>query len=750
MEEIEGILSEIIYQNEINSYLVGIVQTETEEITVVGYLPFINKGDTLKLTGKFVEHKEYGEQFKIETFEKLMPQTLGALEIYLASGNVKGVGPATASKIVDKFKDETIYILKYEPEKLAQIKGISKDKAIEISESFNENWEVWQIVGFLERFGIGAEHAKKVYNLLGANAIEEIEANPYILIDISRGVDFKQIDEMAIKLGVEKENTKRVTSGIKYALIKITYNGHCCTLMQNLIEYVKQLLSVSEEIIKEGIINLKVNNEIIVEERENEEWIYLYSFYKAEEKIAKRIISLNNSKNIKKMSNIKKELKIIEEKTDLILSEKQKEAINAINENNVTIITGGPGTGKTTIIKSIIEIYKKQKYKIVLCAPTGRAAKRMTETTGEEASTLHRLLEIGKIDEESLYKKESEYQGAPIDADIIIVDEVSMVDMFVMSYLLDCIYKGTKLILVGDADQLPSVGPGSVLQDLIKSEKIETVHLDKIFRQAAKSKIIVNAHRVNNGQFFIKNDDEELEKDSKQDFFFIKENNQEKILDVILSLCNGRLKKYGDYDFFENIQVLSPTKKGLLGTKELNKALQQELNPHREGENEKNSQGATFRLGDRIMQIKNNYDMYWEKGTGESLEVGNGIFNGETGTIIQIDEKEKHIAVKFDDEKICWYEFNELEQIEHSYCITIHKAQGSEFDVVIMVIPQAAPMLLTRNLLYTGITRAKKLLIVIGNEKIVDFMIKNVDSKKRNTGLEYKLKINLDNKNNLM
>ena len=743
MEEKEGILAEIIYQNEVNSYLVGILETEEEQITVVGYLPFIRKGDSLKVVGKFVEHKEYGEQFKIETFEKLMPKTLGALETYLANGDIKGVGPATASKIVNKFREETIHVLKYEPQKLAQIKGITKDKATEISESFIENWEVWQIVGFLERFGIGAESAKKVYDLLGIDAISEIEANPYILIDISRGVDFKQIDQMAIKLGVEKENQKRVKSGIKYALIKITYNGHCCTLKENLIEYVKTLLNVNEAVIEDGIINLKVNNEIIIEERDEEEWVYLYSFYNAENQIAERITKLDKARNVKKVSNIEKELKLVEERTDILLSEKQKEAIRAINDNNVTIITGGPGTGKTTIIKSIIEIYKQKKYKIVLCAPTGRAAKRMSETTGEEASTLHRLLEIGKVDEESLFKKNSEYKGAPIDGDIIIVDEVSMVDMFIMSYLLDCIYQGTKLILVGDSDQLPSVGPGSVLKDLIASEKIVTVHLDKIFRQAAKSKIIVNAHRVNNGKRFINKEDPELEEDANQDFFFIREANQEKILKEVLSLCNGRLKNFGEYDFFENIQVLTPTKKGLLGTKELNKALQEALNPHRDGEAEKNSMGATFRIGDRVMQIKNNYDMYWEKLCDSGVETGNGIFNGETGIITNINEKGKNLSVKFDDEKVCKYEFNDLEQIEHSYCMTIHKAQGSEFDVVIMIVPQAAPMLLTRNLLYTGLTRAKKLLIVIGNDKVVDYMIKNVDSKKRNTGLEFKLKNNI-------
>ena len=745
MEEKEGILAEIIYQNEVNSYTVGIFETEEEQFTVVGYLPFICKGDSLKIIGKFIEHKDYGEQFKIETFEKLMPQTLSALEKYLANGNIKGVGPATASKIIKLFGDETIHVLKYEPSKLVQIKGITKDKAKEISESFIENWEVWQIVGFLERFGLGAESAKKVYDLLGINAISEIENDPYILIDISRGVEFSQIDKMAIELGIERENQKRVKSGIKYALIKITYNGHCCTLKENLIEYVKQLLGVSEEIIEEGLINLKANEDIVIEKRDEEEWVYLYSFYKTENEIAERIIKLKNTKNVKKVSNIEKELKKVEEKTDMILSEKQKEAIRTINDNNVTIITGGPGTGKTTIIKSIIEIYKQKKYKIVLCAPTGRAAKRMTETTGEEAQTLHRLLEIGKVDDDVFYKKDEDFEGAPIDADIIIVDEMSMVDMFVMSYLLDCIYLGTKLILVGDTDQLPSVGPGSVLKDIISSEKISTVHLDKIFRQAARSKIIVNAHRVNNGQKFIQKDDSELSENAKEDFFFIKENTQEKMLAQVISLCTGRLEKYGDYDFFQNIQVLSATKKGILGTKELNKVLQSQLNPNLNNLPEKASQGAVFRRGDRVMQIKNNYDIYWEKGENRTKgtsnkEIGNGVFNGEIGTIINIDEKEKQIEIQFDDNKKVLYEFSELDQIEHSYAITIHKAQGSEFDVVIMVIPPTSPMLLTRNLLYTGITRAKKLLIIVSTEKVIEFMIQNIDSRKRNTGLEHKLR----------
>lgn len=739
--EIIGEITSIIYRNEVNSYTIAELETNEEITTVVGYLPFINVGDSLKLEGKFVEHKDYGRQFKVDTFEKIMPQTTEALKRYLANGNIKGIGEAIAKRIIDKFGEETIHVFRYEPSRLAEIRGISKEGAKEMSASFIENWEVWQIVGFLERFGIGAEYAKKVYDLLGINAIEQIESNPYILIDLAKGVDFKQIDKMALDLGVSYDNEKRVTSGIKYGLIRSTYNGNTCVIKENLIEFVINLLDVSTENVENGLIKLNNNKEIVIEKRENIEYIYLFNFYNTEEQIALRIKKLQNAKNVKKISNIEEFLEKIEKNSSIELSDKQKNALKMVNDNNVTIITGGPGTGKTTIIKNIIDIYEENGKKVILAAPTGRAAKRMTETTGKEASTLHRLLEIGKIDDDNLFKNNDNYQGAPIDADIVIIDEVSMMDMFIMNYLLKCIYQGTKLVLVGDVDQLASVGPGSVLKDLIASNQVATVSLDKIFRQAAKSKIILNAHKVNNGEMFLSK--EELEEDTKEDFFFIKENLQERMLAQVVSLCTGRLEKYGNYDFFQNIQVLSPTKKGLLGTKELNRILQEQLNPNIMNLPEKASMGAIFRKGDRVMQIKNNYDIYWEKeGTGSGIsnkEIGNGVFNGEIGTVIQIDEKEKQVEIQFDDNKIARYEFTELDQIEHSYAITIHKAQGSEFDVVIMAIPQTAPMLLTRNLLYTGITRAKKLLVVIGSEKTLEFMIQNVDSRKRNTGLEFKM-----------
>ena len=672
--ELTGEILGIIYQNEINSYTIAeIYANELEKIeTIVGYLPFIAEGDEVKLIGKIVEHKEYGEQFKVDSFEKLMPQTLEALERYLGNGTIKGVGPATAKKIVETFGDETLDILKYDPSKLQKVRGISSERALEIAESFMESWGVWQIVEFLKKFNIGIENAKRIYDKLGAMAIETIEENPYVLIDLVRGINFKQIDEMALKLGTDAGSLKRITSGIKYALIQISYNGHSCVILQNLEEFVVNLLNISIDEVENGIIHLKAKGEIIIENRDDDtEWVYLESFYNTEVAICNRLNKLSETENSKKVKNVEDEMKRVENENEIELSKKQKEAVQAINDNNITIITGGPGTGKTTIIKSIIEIYIKQNNKIVLAAPTGRAAKRMTEMTGIEASTLHRLLEIGKINDDGLYKKSQDYQGAPIDADIVIVDEMSMVDMFLMNYLLQSVYLGTKLVLVGDSDQLPSVGPGSVLQDIIESGKITTIHLDKIFRQAAKSKIIVNAHRINEGEGFVSK--EEMEEDSKSDFFFINEGVQEKMLEQVISLCSGRLKKFGNYDFFENIQVLTPTKKGMLGTKELNKSLQEVLNPATEKKKERNTGNTIYRVGDRIMQVKNNYDIYWERHADN--ETGTGVFNGEFGTVLDIDEKDKNVEIKFDDDKIAWYQFNDLDQIEHSYSITIHKAQ---------------------------------------------------------------------------
>jgi len=557
-----------------------------------------------------------------------------------------------------------------------------------------------------------------------------------MLLDITYGVDFKKIDQMALEIGIASNDEKRIESAITYSLAIASNNGNTCVEKQNLIKYVQALLGTTTSEIETALINLKARAKIEIENVEEIEWVYLNSFYVCERNIAQRISILNKSKNIKKIKDFDKKFKEEEKHIDITLSEKQKEAIKAVNDNNVCVITGGPGTGKTTIIKFIIELYKKENKKVVLCAPTGRAAKRMSETTGEDATTIHRLLCLGKV-EESLGMERVDYAIEPIDTDVLIIDEMSMVDVFLMNYILKGLYMGTKLVLVGDVNQLPSVGPGNVLKDIINSETVETIELNEIFRQAAKSQIITNAHKVNNGENFLEIPKEEL-KEKLQDFYFLNEPTQNKMLEDVISLCTGRLKKFGNYDFFRDIQVLTPTKKGKLGTKELNIELQNALNPSLNGKNnikeipQKKHGDRVFLEGDRVMQVKNNYDIYWEKNHKED---GTGIFNGELGTIKKIDDVTKQIEIKFDDEKTAWYEYSELEQLEHSYSITIHKSQGSEFDVVIMCLPQAAPMLLTRNLLYTGITRAKKLLIVLGTKKVLEYMIQNTETKKRNTRL---------------
>jgi len=524
--EIKGQITDVIYENEINGYMVAEFQTEEEETVITGYLPFINNGDSLKLTGKFVTHQEYGRQFKVETFEKIMPETLDALERYLAGGIISGVGPATAKKIIDKFGEETLHVLRFEPDRLSQVKGIKKEKAITITEEFSEKWGLWEIVGFLEKFGISAQNSKKVYETFGKDAIEQIEANPYMLLDITYGVDFKKIDKMALDLGITNNDDNRIESAIKYSLALASNNGNTCVEKQNLITFVQELLDVEVEDIENCMINLKARQKIEIENLEEIYWVYLNTFYACEKNIAEKLIVLKHAKNIKKIKDFEKKFKKEEKEIEIELSEKQKEAIKLVNDNNVSIITGGPGTGKTTIIKFIINLYKNENKKVVLCAPTGRAAKRMSEATGEEATTIHRLLCLGKM-EETLDMERVDYQISPIDADVIIIDEMSMVDVFLMNYILKGLYQGTKLVLVGDINQLPSVGPGNVLKDIINSGKIETIELNEIFRQAAQSQIITNAHKVNKGESFLKLPKEEQE-EKLQDFFYINETSTRK------------------------------------------------------------------------------------------------------------------------------------------------------------------------------------------------------------------------------
>lgn len=730
--ELTGEITAIIYRNDTNGYTIANLVVDKAEITIVGYLPFVNKGDYVKVYGKIVTHPDYGEQLKVETFEKILPQTLDALEKYIGNGIIKGVGPATAKKIVKKFGEQTIEVMKMEPDKLATIKGITLEKAQEISESFSENWDLWQIVSFLEKFGIGAESAQKIYKSLGADTINKIQSDPYVLEDIGIKVDFSQIDKLALSIGIEKNSLRRIGSGVVHALNLASFNGHTCVLEANLITYTSGLLGVSEEDVLDGLKDLRAKEKIYYEDRSSmvtdegktemrvQTWVYLDIFYKAEMNIAQKITSLEKSDNLKRIPNL---YAMIRKVSDISPSEKQQEAIEMVSENNVTIITGGPGTGKTTIIKTIINLYKSMGKKVVLCAPTGRAAKRMTEATGEDAKTLHRLLEIGKIVED---KPNPSMNVAPIDADVIIIDEMSMVDLFLMNYLLNGIFKGTKLVLVGDIDQLESVGAGSVLKDLIESGCVPYITLNKIFRQAAKSKIIVNAHKVNEGINFIEeiNDEEE----TIDDFDFIALNNPKKAQEIILDA----------YDY--NTQIITPTKKGDLGTKTLNKLIQERFNPETDAKKEKKFGDVIYRVGDKVMQTKNNYDIEWTRSKKyEGREYNSGVFNGEMGIIEQIDNNDNKLLIRFEDGKQAIYSYQDLDQLEHSFAITVHKSQGSEFDTVIMPVLNAAPMLLTRNVLYTGMTRAKNRLLLIGSSSTVEYMINNVNSRKRNSGLKFKL-----------
>ena len=734
--ELIGDISSIIYKNEENNYTIATViveqlsETPLElgynilglETTVVGYLPFIDRGEKVKFIGRFVIHPDYGDQFKADGFEKIIPKTLDALEKYLSNGSIKGIGTSIAKRIIKRFGEDTINIIKNEPEKLVEIKGITIDRAEEICEKFIENFESWQIVGFLQKFGIGPQNAQAVVKKFGGNTMRIIEDNPYVLCDMGFKVNFCEVDKAALSIGFAKNSLERISAGILHALRLIGYNGHTCTLEKGLIKYVCESLNVQIEDVGNGLKDLLSREKISIEKRaiekdnniEVEIYVYINEYYKIEEKVANKLKNLMSAKNTKKLHNVEK---LVKELSDIELSDKQLEAIKMVSKENVVIITGGPGTGKTTIIKTIIDIYSSLNKKIVLCAPTGRAAKKMSEATGMEASTLHRLLEIGKIADSDTPNTGIEVM--PIDADILIVDEVSMVDIILMNYLLKGVYNGTKLILIGDSDQLPSVGPGNVIKNLIDSEEIPTIKLNKIFRQAAKSQIIVNARKVNDGILFY---DEKISEDSLNDFQFIKSNNVKEVIDIIVKLYDG------------NTEIITPTKRGELGTKSLNRIIQAKFNPEAKNKNEKNFGEVVFREADKVMQIKNNYDIEWVRDGEHST----GIFNGEMGIIQSI--KDGVIEIHFDDDKIAKYNFQDMDQIEHCYAITVHKSQGSEFDKVLMPILNVQPMLLTRNVLYTGMTRAKKMLTIIGSEYNVSYMIKNVNIKKRNTGLEYKLR----------
>lgn len=730
MVTVEGVVEEIIFSNEINGYTVCFVKGEKDVITVVGYLPFISCGESVKIIGNWVTHPDYGEQLKAEGYEKVMPGTADAIEKYLASGVIKGIGPATACKIVEKFKEETMEIIQFRPEMLAEIKGISFDKAMKIGQAFEEQRDLSRVIMFFQEYGINTNLAMKIYKNFGNKTIDEIKSNPYKLADEIFGIGFKTADKIAKSMGVDQASRFRICSGIKYVLAKAASNGHSFIPDYELKDQASALLEVNIDNINDSLVSLIFEKTICVEKENDFSKVYLSPFYYAEIGVCRKLAEISDVSFDVDLNNFEEIINEVQNEEKIFLADNQKSAIRESIVNGVLIITGGPGTGKTTIIKSIIKLLSNEGFDVTLAAPTGRAAKRMTETTGFEARTLHRLLEIGYSggDNEPIFNRS---EANPIEADVVIIDEMSMVDILIMNHLLKAISPGTRLVLVGDVDQLPSVGAGNVLKDIISSGMLKTVKLTEIFRQAEESMIIVNAHRINKG-------DKPRLNEKGRDFFFMPRINAEDIVKTVVELSSKRLPCTYGYDPLRDIQVLTPTRKGIVGVTNLNLELQKILNPASEGKNEKEFRGFTFREGDKVMQIKNNYNLKWEK--PDSFSEGMGVFNGDTGIIKKIDNEEYKVNVLFEDEKQVEYDFSILDEIEPAFAITIHKSQGSEFKVVILPIYPGPQVLMTRNLLYTSITRAKNLVILVGNENTLYEMVNNEKETLRYSGVSEKLR----------
>ncbi|MFV9566925.1 SF1B family DNA helicase RecD2 [Thermoanaerobacter mathranii] len=728
MVDIEGVVEEIIFRNEQNGYTVLELSTQGLVVTAVGYMPFVNIGERIKIEGEWIEHPDYGEQIKVLNYQTLAPTTLEGIEKFLASGLIPGIGPITARKIVKKFGVDSLNIIETAPERLKEIKGLSDEKIKRICEAYEMQKGIKEVMVFLQGYGISTAMAIKIYKEYGNNAIEIIKQNPYRLADDIFGIGFKTADKIAENLGVDPHSLYRISSGTRYVLMQYAANGHTYVPKELLKKEAASLLEVSEEEVEDSFVLLVQNEKIHIETFEdNTVGIYYIPYYIAELHTAERLFNMTLMENEDLGLDVQKEIRNFEKETGILLAENQKLAVEEAVKNSVVIITGGPGTGKTTIINCIIRIFEKAGKKVALAAPTGRAAKRITEATGKEAKTIHRLLEYTYSEEEG--KGFNKNEKDPLKYDVIIIDEASMVDILLMNALLKALPIGAKLILVGDADQLPSVGAGNVLRDIIDSGIVKVIRLKEIFRQQKQSLIVVNAHKINNGEYPTYND-------KNSDFFFINANTQEDILKTILELVINRLPKAYGFHPINDIQVLTPMRKGIIGVHNLNLELQKALNPHDKTKPEKTMKEFVFRVGDKVMQIKNNYKIKWKKGDEE----GEGVFNGDIGIIQSIDEELQELTVYFDDEKFVTYDFSDLDELNLSYAITVHKSQGSEFPVVIIPITYGPPMLLTRNLLYTAVTRARKLVILVGQEKYLKFMIDNNRISKRYSGLLSRLK----------
>lgn len=720
--ELKANVETIIYRNEHNGYTV-IELDDEDETTAVGIMPDINAGETVRLIGYFKPHPTYGMQLAVTTYEKSMPEDIAGILNYLSSGSIKGIGPATAAALIKEFGANTLTVLENEPQRVAKLKGISLKKATDISKQLRENTGIRELILYLNQYDISPSGAVKIFKSFGSNSIAEIERNPYCLVNSETGINFEQADRIAIKLNFQSDDKIRIRAALAYVLSHNLNNGHTCLPKDKLIKTTAQFLALDDEMVSYALEEMLGENSLIGYEAEGNELIFSTDMFQSESYIAARLKMMMRFPAVQ-IQDIDKHIEAIESFNSIEYAEMQKEAITQALSKGLLVLTGGPGTGKTTTLNAIIKILKDKGQKVLLCAPTGRAAQRMSKVTGEEAKTIHRLLEVAWNKNDIPEFKRNEKNMLKCDA--LVIDEVSMVDAKLFESVMKALPLGCRLILVGDSHQLPSVGAGNVLDDLISSEMIPVVQLTEIFRQSMESLIVTNAHKIVNGEL------PELKRKDK-DFFFLHSENKEIITQTVIELCSGRLSNAYGYDTYKDIQILAPGRKGDLGVNELNNKLQFVINPKDSEKNELSSGKKILREGDKVMQIRNNYDLLWVKDNGET---GEGIFNGEIGIIESINKRSRIIKVRYDD-KVANYDFDFAVDLDLSYATTVHKSQGNEFEAVIMPLLDGAPMLLYRNLLYTAVTRAKSLIIIVGSDTTIEKMVNNNRKNKRYSGLKY-------------
>lgn len=732
MEEIKGYVEHIIFRNEDNGYTVFELECEEDLVTCVGLLHNIGEGELLSGRGEYIINPSYGRQFQITEYEIQVPEDVRSMERYLASGTIKGIGAALADRIIRKFGEDTFRIIEEEPERLAEVKGISEKKAREIAEQMESKKDVRKVMMYLQQYGISYALALKLHKHYGQQLYDVMKENPYKFAEDIQGIGFQIADEIARKAGISSDSDYRIRSGLLYTLMLALRNGHLYLPYEELLHKGQELLNIEPEYMERHIMDLCIDKKLSIQEREGERCVYAAQNYYLELNIARMLHELNLTYETDHKSIMEK-IEVLEEKEGIQLDEMQRTAVLEAATQGFLIITGGPGTGKTTTIKTIIHYFEAEGMDIFLAAPTGRAAKRMTETTGYEAQTIHRLLELsGGIDDTA--GKAAEFgrnEQNPLEADVIIIDEASMVDIYLMNSLLRAVLVGTRLVFVGDVNQLPSVGPGCVLKDMIDSGSLKVVRLNKIFRQALQSDIIMNAHKINKGEPVL------LDNDSR-DFFFLSREEVVLVQRVVLALVQEKMPRYVHVDPFD-VQVLTPTRKGALGVLELNRILQKYLNPTSAEKMERETVNGLFREGDKVMQIKNNYQLEWEIVNKYNIPVdkGMGVFNGDVGVIQYMNEQTETMQVLFDDERRVQYSFQQLDELELAYAITVHKSQGSEYPAVVIPLLNGPRLLMNRNILYTAVTRAKSCVTIVGSEAVFQTMIRNVNEHNRYSGLRY-------------